>query len=59
LVQDTDFGAIKEGLSVTVSVGVSEFESQEEIEHCLSRADEALYEAKDAGRNQVKLGYLK
>jgi diguanylate cyclase (GGDEF)-like protein len=59
LVQDTDFGAIKDGLNVTVSVGVSEFESQEEIQNCLSRADEALYEAKDAGRNQVKLGYRK
>ena len=54
LVDETNFGEIKEGLKVTVSVGVSEFESEEEIEHCLNRADEALYEAKDAGRNQVK-----
>ncbi len=54
LVQDTNFGEIKEGLNVTVSVGVSEFVSNEEIEHCLIRADEALYEAKGAGRNQVK-----
>jgi diguanylate cyclase (GGDEF)-like protein len=55
LVQDTDFGEITEGLNVTVSVGVSEFVSNEEIEHVLNRADEALYEAKDSGRNQVKI----
>ncbi len=54
IVQDTNFGEIKEGLEVTVSVGVSEFVSNEEIEQCLIRADEALYEAKDSGRNQVK-----
>lgn len=55
LVEQANFAEIKEGLKVTVSVGVSQFESSEEIEHCLNRADEALYEAKDAGRNQVKL----
>jgi len=57
LVQDADFNSIKDGLNVTVSVGVSEFIPQEEIEHCLSRADEALYKAKGAGRNQVHIGY--
>lgn len=56
LMQNADFESIGKGLNVTVSVGVSEFVPQEEIEHCLSRADEALYEAKGAGRNQVKRG---
>ena len=56
LVQDADFESIEEGLNVTVSVGVSEFVPQEDIEQVLSRADEALYEAKDSGRNIVKVG---
>lgn len=56
LIEEADFEHIEKGLNVTVSVGVSEFIPREEIEHCLSRADEALYEAKDSGRNQVKVG---
>lgn len=56
LIQDTDFESIEKGLNVTVSVGVSEFIPQEDIEQVLSRADDALYEAKDSGRNQVKIG---
>ena len=55
LVEETNFEEITEGLKVTVSVGISEFESNEDIDLCLSRADEALYEAKGAGRNQVKI----
>lgn len=47
---------IYEGRSipVTVSVGVaSSFSPEEDGEHAIKRADEALYRAKDAGRDRV------
>jgi len=43
-------------IKVTVSIGVTEwFEGDLETEHILKRADKALYAAKEAGRNQVKI----
>jgi diguanylate cyclase (GGDEF)-like protein len=39
-------------LIVTFSCGISEF-GEEQIDRVLLRADEALYKAKDAGRNQI------
>ncbi|UXI67592.1 GGDEF domain-containing protein [Tahibacter amnicola] len=41
------------GLRVTISVGVAELQSGEPLEDCLRRCDQALYRAKDAGRNTV------
>jgi diguanylate cyclase len=38
---------------VTISIGVAEFDIQEAPECCFRRADEALYRAKNAGRNCV------
>jgi diguanylate cyclase (GGDEF)-like protein len=40
---------------VTISIGVSQFNADETIEKSINRADAALYQAKDAGRNQVVL----
>ena len=42
--------------SVTVSIGVAEYSSGDSLESVLSRADKALYAAKRAGRNRVRLG---
>lgn len=39
--------------SVTASIGVAQWEKDEPIESILSRADSAMYRAKDGGRNQV------
>nr|WP_306673908.1 GGDEF domain-containing protein [Tahibacter caeni] len=41
------------GLRVTVSLGVAEIQAGEVLEDCLKRCDQALYRAKDAGRNAV------
>ncbi|MCL1089845.1 sensor domain-containing diguanylate cyclase [Shewanella profunda] len=42
-------------ISITVSIGVAEFQPQETSEDLIKRADLALYQAKEAGRNQVVL----
>lgn len=39
---------------VTISVGIATFESLDTAHSIVSRADEAMYAAKNAGRNQVK-----
>ena len=41
------------GVAVTVSIGVAEFCPGETISQAIARADEALYQAKSAGRNRV------
>lgn len=45
-----------EPVSVTFSAGVSGFESDDEPDHVFDRADKSLYQAKEAGRNQVLVG---
>jgi diguanylate cyclase (GGDEF)-like protein len=42
-------------LAVTGSFGVAEYRRGEDLDGCVKRADEALYRAKDQGRNRVVL----
>lgn len=42
-------------LKVTVSLGLAQYESDEVAQNLIRRADEALYESKDAGRNCAHL----
>jgi diguanylate cyclase len=42
-------------IPITVSIGVAEFRHGETIEETIARADRALYNAKELGRNQVAL----
>lgn len=44
---------IKDPVPVTVSIGVSEFRPGETVEEAMERADNALLEAKQQGRNRV------
>ncbi|MGX1172208.1 diguanylate cyclase [Pseudomonas sp. R151218B TE3479] len=45
-----------EPVTVTVSVGMTAFKPGEHSDSVLKRADQALYRAKNAGRNRVELG---
>lgn len=49
LVVDTDAGPVE----VTTSIGVAEGQPGEAMEHTVHRADQALYSAKESGRNLV------
>jgi len=55
-VAEERFGDDGESIKVTISVGVASYpESGEDAESVIRIADEALYEAKELGRNQVVL----
>ncbi|MFT5521145.1 MAG: diguanylate cyclase (GGDEF)-like protein [Enterobacterales bacterium] len=43
-----------ESFSITVSIGISQFESKIDMDAWLNQADEAMYQAKDSGRDQIK-----
>ncbi|MCS6945207.1 MAG: GGDEF domain-containing protein [Sutterellaceae bacterium] len=47
---------IDASLAVTASVGVAVLRPGEPVERAIARADRALYEAKHAGRNRVRVG---
>ena len=43
----------KKNINVTISMGLAEFNPEETGEELFKRADRALYEAKESGRNKV------
>jgi diguanylate cyclase len=45
-----------EPLVITLSGGLSAFTSEDEAEEVFERADQALYRAKNSGRNRIELG---
>ncbi|HRA42665.1 MAG TPA: GGDEF domain-containing protein [Gammaproteobacteria bacterium] len=52
-IENTNFDEVAPGLKMTISLGVSDYQSPEKIETTLARIDSALYAAKRTGRNQV------
>ncbi len=52
-IETLTFPDLPRAVSVTISIGIAEFQSGESTDDTLARADQALYEAKRSGRNQV------
>ncbi len=52
-VEERDWNELSAGLQVTVSIGLADAGPQGEATAALQRADEALYQAKNEGRNRV------
>ena len=52
-VERNDWASIAPGLAVTVSIGIARLTDSEHREKLVSRADDALYRAKQQGRNRV------
>ena len=53
-VADTVFNTSSGALSITMSCGVAQHQPGEDIRATLSRADQALYRAKQAGRDRIE-----
>lgn len=54
LISSTEFLFENNSLSLTVSVGVAQFDTKMSLSNLLAKADKQLYVAKDLGRNKVK-----
>ncbi len=39
---------------VKISIGITEYKQKDNMQRMIKRADKALYEAKNKGRNQVR-----
>jgi diguanylate cyclase (GGDEF)-like protein len=48
----------KHTIQITLSIGVSKYRDRESPDQCIQRADTALYEAKNSGRNRVRTAEL-
>lgn len=49
------FNYKEQPMNITLSIGITEFKPQDSLETAFERADQALYQAKTSGRNQVKM----
>lgn len=54
-IEQNDWGRLAAGLRVTVSAGIAAWRPGEDVAQTLNRADVALYDAKSAGRNCIRI----
>jgi diguanylate cyclase (GGDEF)-like protein len=52
-IEHAQFTVDRQPVSVTVSIGISQYDGAESYEQAISRADASLYAAKNGGRNRV------
>ncbi|MEJ9212051.1 GGDEF domain-containing protein [Bacillus smithii] len=52
-VEETDFVYKDKQIYVTISVGVSKYSKEKDLKEFTEKADQALYQAKETGRNKV------
>lgn len=57
-IASAEFQADANRIKVTVSLGVAEWDGSESLQRLISRVDVAMYEAKHAGRNCVRVASL-
>lgn len=55
---ETSFDDISPGLRITISAGVTDLHLHDTLEKAVERADQAMYGAKQSGRDRVILGTL-
>lgn len=55
-IANASFNYKEQPLSITLSVGVTQFKQDDDVETAFARADKALYAAKSAGRNCTQAG---
>lgn len=48
----TEFKANRPGINITASIGVCEYQAGQSLYECVSKADQALRKAKEAGKNR-------
>ncbi len=48
----TEFKANRPGISITASIGLCEYQAGQTIQECIARADQALRQAKQEGKNR-------
>jgi diguanylate cyclase len=54
-IADAAFNYKDQPMSITLSVGLTEFKTNDSLETAFDRADQALYTAKSSGRNRCHL----
>lgn len=56
IIEKAAFHSNGKKISITISCGITQFTNDDSAESAFNRADEALYKAKDEGRNQCVIG---
>lgn len=55
MIEQSNFNSNGETIDLTISCGISEFSGDDQYEEVFVRADQALYQAKQSGRNQCRI----